>query len=98
MLLAVSLVHFHLRSDKNIYGKRFKKEKYGETGHREGSRLDSAHDAETVSHHFDDDQKGGRHGSHEEQEYENIQSCVRAIQPTKQVEATPDDEQKQYLG
>jgi len=60
-------MHSQLRNDENICGECLKKEKYGETGHREGSWLDSPLDVETVSHHFDDEQKGGRRGSHEKE-------------------------------
>jgi len=85
-------MHSQLRKDENVYCECFKKENDGETRHQERSRLDSPLDVATVPHYFGDEQKGGRHGSHEKQEYENAECRVRAIPSTKQVESAPHKE------
>jgi len=91
-------MHSQLRKDEKVYRECLKEEGDGKAGHREGSRLDSPLDVTTVPHCFDDEQKGGRHGSHEKQEYENAECRVRAIPSTKQVESAPYKEEAKYLG
>ena len=91
-------MHSQLRKDENVYRECLKKESDCESRHQERSWLDSPLAVTKVPHCFDDEQKGGRHGSHEKQEYENAECRVRAIPSAEQVESTPHKEEGKYLG